>query len=222
MSEEEIPIKLRKETIEVIRKTKDLLAKEEVFSWIRYLPIDGFLNFIFGLSEVSQYARETLTKLVAETGKTITATPTVITPEPAKIKGYYGEIQAKVIEALKGGNILLPLQIARKAGLRTKQVSCALENLKRKGIVKLIGRGIGWQLNEDELRYYKPFPPTIPSRILSLLEKEEPLSPDEIIAKLDLAHKRKTVHASISELVKRGLVRRTERGLIEIVKKQAK
>jgi len=175
-----VVVELAADTVENIEKVRDILVGSSNYRWMRYVPLDGFIDLFFGASPLSEHCRKLLNKVVMSEAEHIL---TVRLPEPENPKGYYPSAYAKLIKVfLKDGPELCLRHLSAKTGWTVGRVRNVLQNLRKKGIVSSPHGKAVWELNMKELKKWK-CRRTVKEKLTELLSKG-PLPVSEILRKL--------------------------------------
>jgi hypothetical protein len=212
--ETKVTLEVSTAVLQMIEKTKEKLAKEPTFNFVKHLSTDDFLNFFFGFSEISQFCRktffETLEGITSEglpSSLEVKAIPEVQIEKPAEKLGYISPLMKKVIDALKESTSLTRRQISESSKLPLRSVEWILDDLSKKGIVSRVSQTYEWKLNPEIAEKYEVRGFTLKTRLLDFLEAmKEPMATAEIAKKLNA--ERKTISEYLWELQKKGVVER--------------
>jgi len=177
-----VVVELAVDTVENIEKVRDALVGSPNYKWMRYVPLDGFIDLFFGASPLSEHCRKLLNKVAMSEAEHILAEEARL-PEPENPKGYYPSAYAKLIKVfLKDGPELCLRHLSVKTGWTVRRVRNILQNLRKKGIVSSPHGKAVWKLNVKELKKWR-CRRTVKERLTELLSKG-PLPVSEILRKL--------------------------------------
>jgi len=176
-------VELSADTVKTLERARAKIAQNPDYRWMRYLPLDGFIDIFFGGSPLSEHCRRLLDDAM-RSKFTLEKEGTTL-PEPDNPIGYYLPKHAEVIKVfLKHGDDLSKSFIAKKTGFKSSEVGEALQRLKLKGILKPTPSKL-WRLDKGELSKWRVRPKPAREAVADLLEKEgRPLSISEIRMKL--------------------------------------
>lgn len=225
MEEEKVSLEIGTRTLKLIEKAKERLTNHPRFTWVKHLSIDEFMDFFFGLSEVSQYCRQTFVETVNKISENdlmaVAAVPVAThvapaTPSATSVKqvekvelmGYLPSKQLEIIQALKGSNIPLTMrQLATVTKLPTKYVRHALSVLSKKSIIQRVPNTFAWRVNLEVAKGYgRKEIPIIEKLKRFLANQEEAMSTAEIARRVGA--NRKTMSQYLWDLHDKGLVER--------------
>jgi len=203
---EKVTIQVHPYTYLTIKKTRDKLSKHELFTWVKRLTVDEFLDVFFGLSEVSRYCRETFLKVTNELNPEDVIKADVKEKRKEKVKLRVTHLQRKVIEALSQRQPLLPIQLEEFTGIKSKTVHNVVRDLSRRNIVR--HTPTGWMLNIN-LSDYELDTATLTDKITELLRvKGDWVSTSELTR--ELKGKRKSISCCLWKLHAKGVVERKQ------------
>jgi len=175
-------VELSADTVKTLERARAILAKNPDYRWMKYLPLDGFIDIFFGGSPLSEHCRRLLNDAMKNE---LTLEEEVTLPEPDNPVGYYLPKHAPIIKVfLKYGNDLSASFIAKKIGFGVSEVRSALRRLKLKGILKPTPSK-RWKLDKEELSKWGVRQKPAREAVADLLKKEgHPLPISEIRTKL--------------------------------------
>jgi len=232
LTENKVKIEIKTITLQVIQKAKEKLAEIPEFNFVRYLSVDDFLDFFFGLSEVAQFCRASFFKTIfSEISKEMNLTTEKTTsPQPSdqgltsspeltsgteekktvETLGTISGRQQKLIDKLKEKGKLTKRQICEMTKLGDREVSWDLETLLKKGIIVHVPSTFEYELVPGMAEKFKVEIP-LSDRITDLLKMSgEALTSSEIAKKVD--EKKATVLASLHRLEGKGTVEPIQAG----------
>jgi predicted transcriptional regulator len=197
-------------TYRVIEEARAKLAQNPTFSWVKHLSPDEFLDFFFGLTEVSQFCRKTLMDVFEGIKMEELAKPISLKETTPKDKIVVTANQKKVIDCLIDKNMPLTItQISQLIGLSKEKVNNLVDELKRRGILTKVPNSHAWQLTTPQKTY--EVKREIKESLIQLLKASKTfMSTMELAEKLHT--KRKTISQYLWELKSQDLVERTEKG----------
>jgi len=190
-----VKVELSSDTIHTLEKAKNLLSQHENFTWIKHLPLDGFIDFLFGTSDLAKYSRQVLNEVLK--------VEEPVLPKPSNPKGYYRPHHAEIIKLLLKEKVPLNVAyMAEKLGKTTIQMKSLLKFLRDRGIVRKKGYR-SYFIDEDTLKQYA-LKKTIKERIYEVL-KGKKLTMKQIVKAIPDENPQ-SVDAEVYHMKSKGLI----------------